>query len=168
MFAMGITLAAFEAAHMRTVLSWVRSAEEAATWASVPGVPDGPEVFGRWHAEPWAHPRIALLDGRAVAYGEVWEDDGEAELARLIVDPAERGKGVGRRLASLLSEEAVAMGYDAVWVRVVPSNAAALAAYRAAGFADATEAQEREFNAGQPQAYRWLLRRAEPGTERGS
>ena len=62
------------------------------------------------------------------------------------------------------------MGYSAVWLRVLPDNAAALAAYRAAGFLTASPAQEREFNAGQPRPYRWLLGPAEgePGTEPGS
>jgi predicted GNAT family N-acyltransferase len=41
-------------------------------------------------------------DGRLVAYGELWTDDdaAETELARLIVDPGERGQGLGRHLAT--------------------------------------------------------------------
>jgi ribosomal protein S18 acetylase RimI-like enzyme len=97
-------------------------------------------------------------DGRAVAYGELWEDReaDEAELARLVVEPGERRRGVGRALARALADEARARGFDAVWLRVVPSNVAALAAYAAAGFERATPAQEAEFNLDQRVTYLWL------------
>ena len=169
-FGMELSLTAFEPGHAPTVLGWVQTPAEAAAWAGLDGVPADGGVFRAWHAEPWSHPYVALRGGTPVAYGEVWDDDGEAELARLIVDPAARGQGVGRRLAALLAGEARAMGYTAVWLRVLPDNAAALAAYRAAGFLPASPAQEREFNAGQPRPYRWLLGPAEgePGTEPGS
>ena len=169
-FGMELSLTAFELGHAPTVLGWVQTPAEAAAWAGLEGVPADGGVFRAWHAEPWSHPYVALLGGTPVAYGEVWDDDGEAELARLIVDPAARGRGVGRRLAALLAGEARAMGYSAVWLRVLPDNAAALAAYRAVGFLPASPAQEREFNAGQPRPYRWLLGPAEgePGTGPGS
>lgn len=94
----------------------------------------------------------------AIAYGELWEDRDadEAELARLIVDPARRGKGIGRTLTRALADEAHRRGFGAVWLRVVPDNVRALAAYAAAGFVRATTAEEAEFNVGQPVTYLWL------------
>ena len=56
------------------------------------------------------------------------------ELARILVDPALRRRGIGRRLTALLGERARAAGFVDVWLRVVPDNEPALAAYRAAGF----------------------------------
>ncbi len=61
--------------------------------------------------------------------GEVWLDDEEeeVELARLIVAPSHRGRGIGRQLVSELVELARA-GYPDVFVRVHPDNAAACTA----------------------------------------
>jgi ribosomal protein S18 acetylase RimI-like enzyme len=97
-----------------------------------------------------------LVDGgEPVAYGEVWSDDeeGEAELARLIVAPARRGRGLGRALVAALVERA---GYEDVFLRVRPDNAVALAAYRRAGFVDVPADLQAEWNAPQPRPYAWL------------
>ena len=101
------------------------------------------------------------IAGQVVGYGEVWEDpdEGEAELARIVVDPALRGEGMGRRLVTLLAREARRLGYDNVWLRVAPDNAAALASYGAAGFTRATLEVEAAFNTGQPHAYAWMRAR---------
>ena len=87
-----------------------------------------------------------------VGYGEVWHDPaaGEAELARILVAPDRRGRGVGRRLVALLADRARAAGFDAIWLRVVADNRAAIACYRAAGFVRASAAEESAFNEGQP------------------
>jgi len=155
-----LELAPFLAEHGQLVLSWLGSPAEARRWASLDAVPDDTGVFKRWHAQPWVHPHVAVADGTVVGYGEVWtdEEEDEAELARLIVDPVLRGRGIGRRLTDLLSEQAAALGFDQIWLRVAPDNEAAIACYRSAGFVRATSGQEHEFNAGQPQAYVWMRR----------
>jgi ribosomal protein S18 acetylase RimI-like enzyme len=116
-------------------------------------------TFARWHAEPDVVP-FGLRDGddRLVAYGELWEDRDadEAELARLVVDPAIRGQRIGQALTRALADEARRRGFGSVWLRVVPDNAPALAAYAAAGFVRATDAEAAEFNTGQPVTYVWL------------
>ena len=88
-----------------------------------------------WAGEDWVRPFGLYQDERLVAYGELWVDDEEAgvELARLIVDPAERGQGVGRRLAGGLADLARSR-YPLVFLRVVPANIAARRCYAAAGF----------------------------------
>lgn len=102
---------------------------------------------------------FSLIDGdRVLAYGELWEDPEaqEAELARLVVAPPSRGRGVGRALARALAAEAHRRGFTEVWLRVAPANVAARRAYEAAGFARATTEQEADFNRGQPRAYVWM------------
>ena len=95
---------------------------------------------------------------RVVGYGELWQDRelDEAELARLVIAPAERGHGQGRALTAALADEARARGFGAVWLRVRPENVPARRAYEAAGFARATAEEEAEFNAGQPHVYVWM------------
>ena len=96
--------------------------------------------------------------GRLIGYGELWEDRDldEAELARLVIGPAFRGKGHGRALTRALADEAHRRSFAEVWLRVVPENAAARRAYEAAGFARATAEQEADFNTGQPRIYVWM------------
>jgi ribosomal-protein-alanine N-acetyltransferase len=65
----------------------------------VPGPgPTPPGPINAWAREDWVEPFGLYRGERLVAYGELWADDGEAEvrLARLIVAPGERGQGVGR------------------------------------------------------------------------
>jgi ribosomal protein S18 acetylase RimI-like enzyme len=93
-----------------------------------------------------------------IGYGEVWEDPeaGEAELARIILAPAWRGRGFGRMLVILLAKRAKDAGFEDVWVRVVPANSAAIATYSSAGFERASAEEEAEFNTGQPERYVWM------------
>jgi ribosomal protein S18 acetylase RimI-like enzyme len=154
----------FEPAYAETVLGWVASDDEATRWASIASRPTSPAIFDRWHAEAGVRPYLLEVDGAAVGYGEVWEDPDadEAELARLIVDPAARGSGLGRALAGLLLAEARRLGWSDVWLRVAPDNEAALRAYAAAGFSRASGDEEATFNAGQPLAFIWMRGPADP------
>jgi ribosomal protein S18 acetylase RimI-like enzyme len=140
------------------IAAWAVDAAELDAWASLTPEQAGPAVFERWHAEPSVHPFVLWNDREPCGYGEVWEDDAEdeAELARIIVDPAVRGQGAGRALTGLLIDQARELGYDQIWLRVVPDNGAAIACYSAAGMLCADAAQERSFNAGQPREYRWM------------
>ena len=100
-----------------------------------------------------------LLDGAAVVgYGELWEDreEDEAELARLVIEPAHRGRGLGRALTRALADEGRRRGFAEVWLRVVEENLPARRAYEAAGFVRATPEQEAAFNTGQRRAYAWM------------
>ncbi|HEX2424839.1 MAG TPA: GNAT family N-acetyltransferase [Actinomycetota bacterium] len=154
---MDYRLVPFDRSNATTVLSWARTAEEREAWASIRGKADV-SIFDRWHADDGVHPFAFLVGDRLLGYGEVWEDpdEHESELARLIVDPKMRGRGVGRRMVELLSERARALGYDDVWVRVVPSNDPAIKAYSAAGFVRTTPEDESSFNEGQPREYVWM------------
>jgi putative acetyltransferase len=61
-------------------------------------------------------------------------DPETAELKRMYVSPAERGKGLGRRLVAALEAEALALGVRRLVLETGVRQAAALALYRATGF----------------------------------
>jgi ribosomal protein S18 acetylase RimI-like enzyme len=107
------------------------------------------EVERRLRIEPTFTGENHLLvarDGEGHAIGVCWVvlfDPGtglEGEIAELYVRPEVRGGGVARRLVS----ESIALlrsrhvSFASVWTR--DANAAALAAYRAAGFAPTEQA----------------------------
>ena len=92
-----------------------------------------------------------------MAYGELWVDDDEAEveLARLIVDPGERGQGLGRRLVIALADLAWSR-HPRVFLRVHSDNIAARRCYAAAGFEPVPSHQAALWNAPQPVGCVWL------------
>jgi ribosomal protein S18 acetylase RimI-like enzyme len=115
-------------------------------------------VFGRWHADPDVRPYTFCHEEKPIGYGELWVDDPEqeVELARIIVSPDQRGRGVGRRLVRELLERAALTGLPDAFVRVVPENRAAIGCYRGAGFSPVSEPEREEFNRGQPFDYVWM------------
>ncbi len=143
----------------REVARWPASIEEVRLWAgSADGWPVQAAVFRRWHEDTDVHPYV-LHDGETlIGYGELWVDEPEreVELARIIVNPADRGRGVGKRLVVLLLERASLTGLPDAFVRVVPVNSAAIACYRAAGFSPVSDTEREEFNRGQPVDYVWM------------
>jgi ribosomal protein S18 acetylase RimI-like enzyme len=145
-----LTLAPFAEEHAETVLGWIGSAEEFEAWASRRDFPPCADLLREWHRDPHVHPYVLLAGDRLCGYGEVWEDPGEneAELARIVVTPSERGRGLGRCLVRLLSAQAKAMGFSDIWMRVVPWNVPALRSYYGAGFERATANEEERFNRG--------------------
>lgn len=108
------------------------------------------QAFASLHAacfstpRPWSATEIAALladshvfvaseptgfvMGRAVA--------GEAELLTIAVAPDARRQGTGRRLLRAFLNEAIARGAETLFLEVATDNTAAIALYRAAGFAD--------------------------------
>lgn len=145
----------YQAGDAEVVAGWPRSAGEVWQWCSRRSVPA--EVVAGFAAQPGVAAYGLVDDGALVAYGELWVDDDESEveLARLIVAPARRGRGVGRRLATALVGEAL-RHHAAVFMRVHPDNAAALRSYAAAGFTPVSPAEADEWNRGQPTSYVWL------------
>ncbi|MER7459454.1 GNAT family N-acetyltransferase [Micromonospora sp. NPDC126480] len=148
-------LTAFEAAHAPVVAGWAGSAEESRRWCSRDDVT--PDVVAGWAAAPDVIAYVAVEHGEPVAYGELWVDDDEAEveLARLIVAPAQRGRGFGRDLVTRLTAAGLAY-HPAVFMRVHPDNVPALRCYAGAGFVPVPAEQAAQWNEGQPVAYVWL------------
>ena len=75
------------------VVSFIRTDEDAAAWASLEEVPEE-ALLARWHADPDVHAFTLFGDGVPAGYGEVWVDraEDETELARIVIDPARRGR----------------------------------------------------------------------------
>jgi ribosomal protein S18 acetylase RimI-like enzyme len=151
-----LRLIAYDAWAAADVLSWVDSPRTALHWAGLDAAPDDPSVLDSWHIDPDVAASLLLCGQRLVGYGELWRDGEEAEIARVIVAPAERGRGLGRVLVSKLATQARAAGLAPVWIRLHEENDAAQACYSAAGFRRIDAVSEAEFNEGQPRRYIWM------------
>ncbi len=78
---------------------------------------------------------VLYREGTPVGCGALRVLDGAtAELKRMYVSPALRGKGMGRRLVAALEAEARALGVRRLVLETGIRQAAALALYRATGF----------------------------------
>jgi ribosomal protein S18 acetylase RimI-like enzyme len=148
----------FDPAHVALVASWPRSAQEAEWWCGAGPFPVPAQTVAGWQHEADVQPYMLLSGGSIAAYGEVWVDPGEAEteLARIIVAPAARGKGLGRALVRGLLSEAARTGYPDILIRVHPANEIARRCYRGAGFLAVDAELARAWNIGQPVTYEWL------------
>jgi ribosomal protein S18 acetylase RimI-like enzyme len=99
------------------------------------------------------------FDGETpIAYGELWLDDeeDEVELARIIVAPELRGKGIGTEFVRALLAPAVSAGHADIFLRVRPDNEPAIRTYLRVGFVPVDAALAAEWNEPQPINYTWL------------
>jgi ribosomal-protein-alanine N-acetyltransferase len=108
-------------------------------------------VLSRTHAfgfdTPWSVGDIEALFAGVGLFAFLAEDDGrsvgmlllrvimeDAEILTIAVDPAVRGRGVGRALVRAALDRAPAAGATAVFLEVAVDNTPALALYERAGF----------------------------------
>ncbi len=78
---------------------------------------------------------VVVLDGRAVACGAVQHLDADtAELKRMYVRPAYRGRGIARQLLAALEECALVAGHSRLRLETGTYLPAAIALYRSAGY----------------------------------
>lgn len=86
---------------------------------------------------PDIHFAVARIEGRVVGCGAIkLEVDGSAELKRLFVDEAGRGKGVGKALMGYLEDLARRHKVRILNLETGPLNTEAVALYRAWGYAE--------------------------------
>ncbi|MBL6456055.1 GNAT family N-acetyltransferase [Belnapia sp. T6] len=116
-----------------------------------PAGPDDAAALAALHAaafpptEAWGPDAMALMLGMPGAFG-LWEPGAglvlaravadEAEILTLAVAPARRRQGSGAELLAGAMQGAILRGAAAMFLEVAEGNAAALALYRAAGFAE--------------------------------
>lgn len=154
-----LKLTDFNDHHGRKIVLWVQSQSEARAWCGLSwGQVKTAKIFSNWHGVNDVHPYILSMGSAPVGYGEIWTDplEKEVELARIIVKPQSRGKGLGQRLVKKLLQKAELFGYPYAFVRVVPKNIAAIRCYKNAGFVPVSSKEARVFNKDQPVEYVWL------------
>ncbi len=78
---------------------------------------------------------VAAVDGRVVACG-AWQplDTGVAEIKRMYVRPAFRGRGIARQLVVALEEEALAADRPVIRLETGTYLPSAIALYRSSGY----------------------------------
>ncbi|MGN9815587.1 GNAT family N-acetyltransferase [Streptomyces sp. SD11] len=140
------------------VAGWPVTAEEALMWCGLREFPVPEGTVSAWQREPDVTAYALVENELPLAYGELWLDaeEDEVELARIIVAPGVRGRGLGRLLVRGLLAEARLTGLAEVCMRVHPENTAALRCYRGAGFEPVDAASTAAWNTGQPVEYTWL------------
>jgi [ribosomal protein S18]-alanine N-acetyltransferase len=149
----------FDSAYTALVAGWASTAQEVSLLTGRDEYPFPADVLTSWRAIADDIQAYLYFDGETpVAYGELWLDDeeDEVELARLIVDPDLRGKGIGTDFVRALLEPAVGTGYADIFLRVRPDNTRALRTYLRAGFEPVADELAAEWNRPQPIDYAWL------------
>ncbi|MDO4177777.1 MAG: ribosomal protein S18-alanine N-acetyltransferase [Phascolarctobacterium sp.] len=77
---------------------------------------------------------IMEANGKKVGYAGFWNVIGEAQVTRVAVSKAERGRGYGMLLTQALAEAAWQLGAEAVTLEVRESNLIAQKTYKKCGF----------------------------------
>ncbi|WP_159074162.1 GNAT family N-acetyltransferase [Streptomyces dioscori] len=138
--------------------SWPTTPTEALMWCGREEFPVTEGTVAAWQRDPDVRAYVLVETEQPLAYGELWLDaeEDEVELARIIVAPGVRGRGLGRSLVRGLLAEARPAGLSEVCMRVHPQNTAALRCYRGAGFEPVDAESAASWNTGQPVEYTWL------------
>ena len=103
--------------------------------------PAGFDPTGYLEPEDYNPPRgrffLAMSGDEVLACGGlVWIDDSVAEIKRMWVDPASRGRGLAGRLLAFLEQTAADSGRRRVILDTNPVLLEAIAMYRKAGYRD--------------------------------
>jgi ribosomal protein S18 acetylase RimI-like enzyme len=91
-------------------------------------------AFGTAWKAPADHEALWLIPERAFARWACIPAAGEAELLRIAVDPAHRGRGLGLALLEACQRDLASQGMVHLHLEVRAANAAAIGLYRACGW----------------------------------
>lgn len=159
-----MSLTPFDPASAALVASWAAGdASVVRAWIAIEADAVPAEVVAGWADEDDVEAFVfsEAADGTPVAYGELWldHDEGDVELAHLLVAPERRGQGVGRAFVRALAEHArrTHPELSLVLLRVQPENVRAIRAYAAAGFVDVPADEQVTWNEGQRATYHWMV-----------
>lgn len=134
--------------HLSTLMSWFPDKESSYNWCG-PGLryPFTDETFQddiQWGKMP----TYSLLDSenQLIGFGQYYEKYGRCHLARLVISPFHRSKGLGYGFINKLMEIGMAdLGLSECSLFVVSSNDKALYCYRALNFKKADYPREQEY-----------------------
>lgn len=91
-------------------------------------------AFGSAWKTPALHEAVWVVPGLAFARWALVPAAGEAELLRIAVDPAHRGRGLGRLLLEACQRDLADQGLVHLFLEVRVSNADAIRLYRTCGW----------------------------------
>ncbi|WP_326601559.1 GNAT family N-acetyltransferase [Streptomyces sp. NBC_01800] len=158
-----MNLLPFATAHAAMVADWPTASAEVVMWCGRQEFPVPAQTISAWQQDDDVQAHVLVEGEKLVGYGELWFDaeEDEVELARIIVAPEARGKGLGRVLVRGLLAQAHESGCADVFMRVHPGNEKALRCYLGAGFRPVAPGLAENWNAAQPVNYVWLRHDAE-------
>lgn len=146
-----LQLVPFEKRHIQGFIKWNRNEDEVARFAGTGFTyPVTEEQVGDFPKKINAI-AFGLEDeqGRHIGNGDfvLDQENKEARLCRLIIDPDHRGKGYGQQMVKLLIQEARQLEPSyRISLFVLHDNPAAIAAYKACGFEMSEQAFSFEVN----------------------
>lgn len=127
-------------ADLQTVTSWVQTPRDCEIWAgSGHYFPFDLATLPQAFAMNESNTFVFVEGNQVVAFGQVFgREESRAHLARIVVNPALRGKGMGRAFVESLIEKARLEGFTRVSLNVDDLNPVALPLYQKLGFQKAT------------------------------
>lgn len=134
-----IDLRSFDPADFAILRTWATTPREVYLFAgSERHWPLGDDVLTEWLALPNTTAWTAVLDAdQATPIGHielVRTGPTTGRLARVLLDPAKRGKGYGRALTAAAMAASRAAGVSELELNVITGNAPAVGTYRSLGF----------------------------------
>ena len=136
--------------HLREIMTWFSTEEKLRTWG-------GPDIRFPFDARTFeedmkinefASYAVVGAGGELIGFGQIYERLGRAHLARLVVAPAKRGRGYGRRLLEAIARKGrELLGVKENSLFVYHHNTIAHRCYHEAGFVETAYPEKGEFYA---------------------
>ena len=131
---------------LKTIISWVSNKQACKMWAGpCVSFPLRIEKLSKDIGFSGDNSYCYKNDGSIFAFGQLLtKENGWLHLARIIVDPAKRGKGYGKLLCVKLIQIAIQKGYQKISLNVYRNNANAFNLYTNLGFREVAELSSEE------------------------